>query len=111
MFLLNSCSSSINFTHKSLYWKNSYKVKVITYPSHKLYLSSDKGVVFDAGIANFLNESVLILKSIGRESIYNRDSMIIGERDIIKRDSLIIRKKKVYSINNYNDKTGSYSMR
>ncbi len=106
-----SCSSSIKYIHKSLYWKNTYKIKIITHPRYKLYLSSENGTVFDTGEMEPLNDSVLIMESIGKESIFDRDSMIVGVKDIIERDTLIVRKKYIYSISNYNEKTGEYKMR
>ena len=71
---------------------------------------SKHGYIYGAGHSEYLNDSILILKFIGKESVFDKDSMIVGSKDVIRRDTLIIKKKSVYPIRNYDAKTGKYDI-
>jgi len=105
-----SCSSTLKYTHRSVYFRDTYKLKIKKKSINNLFLISRYGHITLAGSAEYLNDRVLIIKYIGKGSVFNKDSMIIGSKDVIRRDTLIIKKKSVYSIRNYDAKTGKYDI-
>ena len=77
---------------------------------YNLFLTSRYESIHNAGYAEYLNDSVLIIKYIGKGAIFNKDSIIIGSKDEIRRDTLIIKKRSVYYIRNYDSVTGKYDI-